>query len=76
LASTELEIAALSRELAVIATQVVHPKQVLEKLWVADRQQLKPRPRMNIHKNARTIPMARRVAAGERDPCLIPETPS
>jgi transposase InsO family protein len=43
----------------------------LEKLVVADRQQPEPRPRMNIHKNARTTPysrllMARRVDAGER----------
>jgi transposase len=43
----------------------------LGKLVVVDRQQPEPRPRMNIHKNARTTPysrllMARRVGAGER----------
>jgi len=44
----------------------------LGKLVVADRQQLKPRSRMNIYKNARTTPdnrllrWPRRIGAGER----------
>src|SRR5215471_12012363 len=57
------------RALAVIATQVVHPKEAWETVgWRPSATQAEAR--MNIHKNARITPysrllMARRVAAGE-----------